>query len=117
MSRLIPVLIVEDEQIILSDIINMIDWEQAGFRIAATATNGKQGLNAYREHRPQLIITDIQMPVIGGLDMLSAIRSEDPAASFLILSSYSEFEYAKTAVKLGTDSYLLKTELSPQPPC
>ena len=114
MSELIPVIIVEDEQIILNDIVNMIDWEKAGFHIVATALNGKQGLNAFHEYHPQLIITDIQMPVIGGLDMLSAIRSEDPSASFLILSSYSEFEYAKTAVRLGTDSYLLKTELSPE---
>lgn len=112
MAELIPVLIVEDERIILEDILNMIDWEAEGFRVVATAGNGMLGCRAYREHHPELIIADIQMPVMDGLAMLRTIREEDESVSFLILSSYSEFEYAKEAVRLGTDSYVLKTELS-----
>lgn len=114
MADLIPVLLVEDERLILDDILSMIDWEAEGFRVAATATNGKLGCAAYQQFRPQLVITDIQMPVMDGLAMMRQLRQEDSSVSFLILSSYSEFEYAKEAVRLGSDSYLLKTELSPE---
>lgn len=111
---LIPVIIVEDDRIILEDVVGMLDWEKEGFQIVATATNGKLGCNAYVQYHPQLVITDIQMPVMDGLAMMRQLRHVDKNLSFLILSSYSEFEYAKEAVRLGTDSYLLKTELSPQ---
>lgn len=114
MSDLIPVLIVEDDHIILDDLLTLINWEAEGFLVVATAINGKLGWDAYCKHHPQLIITDIQMPVMGGLAMMRQLRQEDGAVSFLILSAYGEFEYAKEAVRLGTDSYLLKTELSPK---
>ena len=114
MTELIPVLIVEDERIILEDILHMIDWQQAGFQVVATAANGRAGCAAYQEHHPLLVIADIQMPIMDGLAMMRQLRHLDEGVSFLILSSYSEFEYAKEAVRLGTDSYLLKTELSPQ---
>lgn len=114
MDERISVLIVEDEKIILDDLLNMLDWEQEGFEVVATAPNGKLGLAAFQQFHPELVIADIQMPVMGGLSMLHQIREKNDAVSFLILSAYSEFEYAKEAVRLGTDSYLLKAEMSPE---
>ena len=114
MSDKIQVLIVEDDRIILEDLATIIDWEAEGFHIAATARNGKLGFAAWEKHHPQLIVADIQMPVMDGLTMMLLIREQDEDAAFLILSSYSEFEYAKEAVRLGTDAYLLKAEISAQ---
>lgn len=114
MPEKIKAMIVEDDRIILEDIVSMIDWSGEGFELVATATNGKLGLAAYETHHPELIITDIQMPVMDGLAMMRAIREQDESASFLILSAFGEFEYAKEAVRLGTDSYLLKAEMTPE---
>ncbi len=114
MNEKISVLIVEDEKIILEDILSMVQWEEEGFQVIATASNGKQGCVAHEKFSPQLIITDIRMPVMDGLAMMREIRQKDKAVSFIILSAYSEFEYAREGMELGSDSFLLKTDLSPE---
>ncbi|MGI5936003.1 MAG: response regulator transcription factor [Oscillospiraceae bacterium] len=112
MSGKTTVLIVEDDRTIREDILSLIDWEDCGFRVVATAANGRQGIAAFRQYHPDLVIADIQMPVMDGLTMLREIRNEDSSVSFIILSAFAEFEYAKEAVRLSTDAYLLKNELS-----
>ncbi len=109
---MIKTMIVEDEKIILEDILDIVDWKAEGFEIVATAANGKQGLQKFDKFHPELVITDIRMPVMNGLDMLRSIRHANESTYFLILSSYDEFEYAKSAVRLGAEDYLLKTEIS-----
>lgn len=109
---MIKTLIVEDEKIILEDLLDIINWEAEGFEIVATAANGKQGLIKFDQYHPDLVISDIRMPVMSGLDMLRSIRHEDESTLFLILSAYDEFEYAKSAVRLGVEDYILKTEIS-----
>lgn len=109
---MIKTLIVEDEKIILEDLLDIIDWKHEGFEIVATAANGKQGLLKFDRYMPDLVITDIRMPVMSGLDMLRTIRHEHESTLFLILSAYDEFEYAKSAVRLGAEDYILKTEIS-----
>ena len=72
------------------------------------AENGKAGLEAYREFRPDLIITDIMMPVMDGLEMVETIRKEDSDVRLVILSAYGEAEYFMDAIKIGVNSFLLK---------
>lgn len=110
--NLITTMIVEDEYLILEDLMTIIDWEKHGFRIVSTALNGSQGLGNYARYKPQLILTDIKMPDINGLDMMRSIRLQNPAAKFIIISAYNDFEYAKEAIRLGAEDYILKAEIS-----
>ena len=77
MTDLISVMIVDDEKLMLEDLSTMIDWEAYGYQIIATAFNGKQALRKYREYHPQVIFTDIRMPFMDGIEMISEIRKKD----------------------------------------
>ena len=70
--------------------------------------NGKQGLEIVREKNPDVILTDIRMPVMDGLQMLQELRNENNDTSAVILSGYEDFEYARSAMKLGVSDYILK---------
>jgi two-component system response regulator YesN len=107
-------MIIDDEKLIISDLLHMIDWKSHGFEIVATACNGKQGLLKYREFRPHIIFTDIKMPIMDGLEMLQEIRSQDISTRFVILTAFSEFDYVKQALELGACAYVLKNELTPE---
>ncbi len=103
------VLIVDDENIIREGLKYLIDWEEYGFSVVATASNGKEGLAAIEAHHPDLVITDIKMPEQTGLEMVETAKERfDYPFYSIILSGYSEFEYAQQAVSLGFTSYLLK---------
>lgn len=108
----ISVMLVDDEAWVLDDLRTLIDWEKAGFSITATAKNGKQALKKYREQFPQIIITDIQMPLMDGVELAKALRNMTPTPIILFLTSYSDFNYAKQAFQYGIDDYLLKNEIS-----
>jgi len=109
----IKVIIVDDEQIILNGLTAMLDWGRLGFEVVATAINGRQGICRFQEFSPQVVFSDIRMPVMDGLDMLKAIRIENTFARFIILSAFGEFVYAKRAMELGANAYILKEELNP----
>lgn len=105
------VLIVEDIDLIRKDIQEMIDWNAHGFTLVGEARNGRQGLLLFQETRPDIVLTDIRMPVMGGLEMIQKILSLAPETQFILLTAYEEFDYAKQAISLGITSYLLKHEL------
>ena len=111
--ELIKVLIVDDDRIIINGLIAMAEWKKSGFEVVATAINGKQGLDRLKEHSPQVVFTDIKMPVMDGLDMIKSFRSENTAVRFIVLSAFGEFHFAKQALELGAYSYILKDELNP----
>ena len=71
MAKLISVMIVDDEKLMIEDMKTMVDWDALGFEIIATAFNGKQALRKYRELSPQLIFSDIRMPFMDGIEMIS----------------------------------------------
>ncbi|KUO71461.1 MAG: AraC family transcriptional regulator [Clostridia bacterium BRH_c25] len=104
---MLKVLIVEDEDIIRKGLIHTIDWLSMGCIIAGDADNGLEGLRLIEEHRPGLVITDIKMPVMDGIEMLEKALTNNCFYS-IILTSYSEFEYAKQAISLNVSEYLLK---------
>lgn len=104
MYRLI---IVEDEEIIRKGLVHTIDWLSMGFIVVGEAENGEKGLNLIKELNPDLVITDIKMPFINGLEMLSLAENTKFFES-IILTSYSEFDYAKKAISIGVSDYILK---------
>ncbi|WP_143318039.1 response regulator [Clostridium sp. HBUAS56017] len=107
------VMIVDDEipaREILSYIIN---WEDTDFKIVSSASNGKEALNNYSNINPDLIITDIQMPIMDGLDLIEEIQKINKSQKFLILSCYEDFTYAQRAMKMGITDYLIKDLISP----
>ena len=113
---MLKVLIADDEQLICSMIIKMIDWEAKGLTMAGTAENGLDVLRLAGEIKPDIIITDIRMPGIDGLEMIRRVMDLGIAAEFIIISGYKNFEYAHQALTMGVRHYLLKpidrTELS-----
>ena len=112
MADLISVMIVDDEKLTLEDLSTLVDWEACGYKIVATAFNGKQALKRYRELQPQLILTDIRMPFMDGIEMISQIRKIDQKVNIVLLTAYEEFGYAKAAIRLGITEYLIKSEIT-----
>lgn len=105
------VLIVDDEVLVRVGLKTTIDWEANGFTVAAEASNGEQGYEQYRKHKPDVIITDIKMPKRDGLWLVEEIRKENQHAKILVLTCYDEFSFARKALKLGADDYILKSEV------
>ncbi len=101
------VLLVEDEEIIRCGIRNSIPWAEFGCCVAGEAGNGEEGARQIEELRPDIVITDINMPVMDGLAMLAATKLKYDYAA-VILTGYSEFEYAREAIRYGVSGYVLK---------
>ncbi|KGE19106.1 response regulator transcription factor [Paenibacillus wynnii] len=103
------VLLIDDEPSALEGLQLWIDWEELGFEICGTSSNGVEGLKLIHQLEPDLVITDVNMPLMNGLDMIAAWKQEKVKdIKFAILSGYSEFEYAQTAIRYGINHYLLK---------
>ncbi|MDF2924055.1 MAG: hypothetical protein K0R57_2969 [Paenibacillaceae bacterium] len=102
------VLLVDDEPAITEGLASLINWDAYGFTVAHRANNGLAGLDAVIAAQPDLVVTDIRMPEMDGLEMIKALKQAGAACHFIILSGYSEFEYAKQAMRLGVRHYVLK---------
>ena len=101
------VVIVEDEEIIRKGLVYSIDWVSLNCCVVAEGRNGVEGVEAIKEHSPDIVIADIKMPVMDGMEMIKCTYEQYEYAS-IILSGYSEFEYAKKAFQYGVLGYLLK---------
>jgi two-component system response regulator YesN len=102
------VLVVDDEPTIREGLRTLVDWEALGYRVVDTGMNGRDALIKYEEHHPDLIIIDIRMPGIGGLEAIERLRARDKRLHMLILSGYAEFDYARRAMAHRIDGYILK---------
>ncbi len=102
------VLIVEDEIRIREGLECILKKFSDDFELIGNAKDGLEGMKAIRELRPDIVITDIRMPKMDGLDMLKQVANEEIPIKAIVLSAYSEFEYARSAIKLGVTEYLLK---------
>ena len=100
--------LVEDEVVIREMIKKMIPWEQYGFELAGEASDGEMALPLILKSKPDLLITDIKMPFMDGLSLSRIVREEFPKTKILIISGYDDFEYARQAIEVGVDQYLLK---------
>ena len=102
------VLIVDDEEDIRGGLAAIVDWAEHGFQVAAEAANGREALEALEREPFHFVITDISMPVLGGLDLIRTMRERRMQQPVVILSGYNDFDYLKEALKYRVDNYLLK---------
>jgi len=106
---LYSVLLVDDESYTRQGLRNLIDWEACGYRVADEADNGEDALAIIRRRPPDLVITDIRMPEMDGLELIRRSREElDNCPSFIIISGYDDFSYAQQAVRYGVFDFVLK---------
>lgn len=101
-------LIADDEPSVCEGLGLIIDWAGYGFQIQGSAQNGKEALEKLAAGDYQLLITDVRMPVLDGLELIETIRARYPELRILIISGYSDFNYAKRAITYGVKGYLLK---------
>ncbi len=102
------VFLVDDEPIVLEGIRSKIDWENNGFTFAGEATDGEIALSMIHEIKPDILITDIKMPFMDGLELSKAVKNIQPWIKIIILSGHDEFDYAKKAISIGIEDYILK---------
>ena len=106
------IVLVDDERIAIEHIKSLLEWEQLGFTIAATATNGKSALRLCEDIRPQIMIVDIRMPVMDGLELIQRRLQKRLGVKFIVMSAYEDFDYARKAISFGhVSSYLIKHEV------
>ncbi|MGB4587989.1 MAG: response regulator [Clostridiaceae bacterium] len=104
---MLKIIIVEDEDIIRNGLVHTIDWLSMGCVVIADAANGQEGLKKILELSPDIVISDIKMPIMNGIDMIKSAMDKIKFKS-LLLTSYAEFDYAKKAIELRVSDYLLK---------
>ncbi len=103
------VFLVDDDRYVRKGLINLIDWEGCGFQVCAEADNGEDALEYIQKYNPDLVITDIKMPVLDGLDLIKhTVDLKKTSPNFIIISGYSDFSYAQQAVKFGVHDFILK---------
>ena len=102
------VLIADDEVNIREGLKIIIDWNELGFEICGEAANGEEALSAILEKNPSLVLLDIRMPKMYGTDLIRIARERGYKGRFIILSGYSDFTYAQTAIRYGVDFYITK---------
>lgn len=105
---MLRLMIVDDEQIIREALSQMIDYASIGYELIAAAKNGMEAYDIICDEYPDVVITDIRMPILNGLDLIERSRKADSRITFILLSGYGDFEYAKQAMKYGVRYYLLK---------
>lgn len=105
---MIKLFLVEDEIVMREGIKNNIDWEKEGIEFVGEASDGELAFPMIQKLRPDIIITDIKMPFMDGLELSRMVKKEMPDVKILILSGYNEFDYAKQAISIGITDYLLK---------
>ncbi len=108
------VIIADDDFLVRTYLKQMIPWEQKGYVIAGDAKNGSEVLSLVASQKPELIITDICMPVMDGIELIRSLKEKKFPGRILVLSSHDDFVYVKEAMKLGIEDYLLKNELTPE---
>lgn len=102
------VIIIDDEPLIVEGLSKVVDWDSLDCEVVATAMDAKEGEGKIREFRPHILLTDVNMPQVNGLEMLQGLRSEFPHLRVTIISGHSDFALAQEAMRLGACRYLLK---------
>lgn len=107
---MLRVLLVDDEPFILRGMKELIDWEDEGFEIVGSAADGEEALLFLQNHDADLILSDIKMPIMDGLELLRKLRISEKYRDiyFIILSGYADFQYAQEAIKYACNDYILK---------
>jgi two-component system response regulator YesN len=106
------ILIVDDEYLVRLGLKTTIDWAAHGYVIAGEAANGRDALELFEKTSPDVILTDIRMPIMDGLELTRAVKAKNRKVQIIILSHYDEFAYAREALSAGAFRYILKSELT-----
>ena len=107
---MINTLIIDDNKIMREYFQTMIDWESKGFKLVSVANNGIAGWQEFNKYLPQLVITDVQMPGMSGLELARMIKEKSPDTTIVFISNYEDFNYVKGAMDIGAYDYILKHE-------
>ncbi|CAN7668941.1 response regulator [Paenibacillus sp. LjRoot153] len=105
---MLKVMFVDDEPYMLEGLRSMIDWNKLGFEVCGEALDGEDALAMMASTLPHLVLTDVRMPVIDGLELIEQASYLHPGVKFIILSGYADFEYAKRAMRHGVANYMMK---------
>ncbi|MEG1721151.1 MAG: response regulator, partial [Pseudoflavonifractor sp.] len=105
---MLSVIVADDEETIRNGLVRLIERCALDLEVVATAENGQQAVELCQKYRPRIVLMDINMPGMTGLDAIAAIRAGDPEVKIIIISGYGQFEYAQRALTLGVFNYLLK---------
>lgn len=105
---MLNLVIVEDEEIIRRGLVCTIDWLKMGARVVGEAANGREALQVIRATHPEVVLTDIKMPIMDGIELTEVLKAEENPPRIIYLTSYADFSYAQTALHLGVSDYLLK---------
>lgn len=105
---MLKLIIADDERVIRETISSFIHWEELGVKLVGLCSDGIEAYNMILDETPDIVMTDIRMPGLSGLDLVGKIEQTNPQIQFIILSGYEDFEYAREAMKYGIRHYLLK---------
>ena len=105
---MLKVIIADDEPKVNLLLQKIVDWETLGYQIAGTANDGERALQLIEEEKPDVLMTDIRMPGVDGMELIRRAKEKRPDLVFIVVSGYRQFEYAQTALKYGVTDYLLK---------
>lgn len=105
---MLKIMIVDDRPVFLTYLKTAIEWENYGFTICCEAKNGEEALNLAHVHLPDIVLTDINMPIMDGLMLTEELVKIYPEVSIVLITGYSDFEYARKAIRLGVSDYILK---------
>src|SRR5690625_4539897 len=103
------ILLIDDDYFVRKGLLRIIDWRDCGFEVCGEADNGEDALLLIKQMSPDLVVTDIRMPVLDGLDLIKAtVKTINPTPNFVIISGHDDFKYAQLAVRYGVHDFLLK---------
>ncbi len=105
------IIIVDDEKLLRQGFLHMTDWAAHGFQVIGEAANGSEALQLIADTHPDIVVTDIRMPVMNGIELTRIIKEKFPAIQVIILSSYNDFDYVRETLTLGALDYVLKPKM------
>lgn len=106
------IIIIDDERLALESLAELIDWEAHGYHLAGCLKNGSEALRMMKTLNPDIVITDIRMPIMDGIDLSRELQKDYPHVKVVLLTAYKDFEYAQQALRYGVTEYLLKNQIT-----
>jgi two-component system, response regulator YesN len=113
-TLMIKVLIADDELIVRKGLIATVEWEKFGMEVIADAPNGQKAWELFQQHSPEVVVTDIVMPEMNGIELARNIKQSSPATKILLLSCHRDFTFAQEGMSIGVSGYIVKTAFEDQ---